>query len=417
MIPTPSATGRLPTGSGRVGLGLACLGAGSAIYLAVAGRALGPSDFAAVALFWTVLHTVGLGFFVPLEQEVTRTSAVEVASGRPARTAAGGGYVLWCLAAFAAVTVVLGIGGGTEPLGGPASAVLVLAGLGAMALAYAARGVLAGTAQWGRYGAQLALDGVLRMALGVLVAATAPGSPSAFMSVVVISTVAAAVLTRPRAVPRGTALVGGGRLGPPYAWLVAASLCSMVITNGAPAAVETLVEKHDAATGQFLAALVIARLPLFLFAAVSAALLAALSTCVQRGDRAGFRRTTAALLRLVVAVGAAGVGAVALVGQQFLEVAFGSAFAVERHVLVLLAGSTAALMAVSVLTTALIAVRLHRSAALGTALGAVVLVLGAIAARPATTGSIALALFVGSLTAVTALGTLLVPATREPRRV
>ena len=65
----------LPAGVVGVGGGLVVLGVCSYAFLALAGRALSPADFATLSVLWALVYTVGPGLFLPLEQEVARALA------------------------------------------------------------------------------------------------------------------------------------------------------------------------------------------------------------------------------------------------------------------------------------------------------------------------------------------------------
>jgi O-antigen/teichoic acid export membrane protein len=129
--------------------------------------------------------------------------------------------------------------------------------------------------------------------------------------------------------------------------------------------------------GNFVAALTLARIPLFLFSAVQASLLPALSRHVGAGDRKRFVATLRRLTLGILGLGAIS-GVVALaVGPQALRLVFGPDFAIDRVDVALLAVATAGLMLVTTLGQALIATARYRSAALAPFLGIVVFVLAA----------------------------------------
>jgi len=100
-----------------------------------------------------------------------------------------------------------------------------------------------------------------------------------------------------------------------FGWLLAVvAVRAVPLINTGPILVQVLgSEKNDAATGQFLASLVIARIPVFLFQGVQAALLPRLSGHAGAGQVADLRletrRMTAAIGVLCVAALYRGVGA------------------------------------------------------------------------------------------------------------
>lgn len=73
----------LPPGTIAVGGGLALLGAASYVHLGVAGHQLNASDYSSLSVLWSIVFTVGLGLFMPIEQEVARLVATRRTDGLP----------------------------------------------------------------------------------------------------------------------------------------------------------------------------------------------------------------------------------------------------------------------------------------------------------------------------------------------
>ncbi len=78
----------LPEGTITVGTGLVIAGIASYLFLAISARALGPDAFAPLSVMWVITFLAGPGFFLPVEQEVTRALAHRRAEGM------GGGPVI-----------------------------------------------------------------------------------------------------------------------------------------------------------------------------------------------------------------------------------------------------------------------------------------------------------------------------------
>jgi O-antigen/teichoic acid export membrane protein len=155
--------------------------------------------------------------------------------------------------------------------------------------------------------------------------------------------------------------------------------------------------------GNFVAALTLARIPLFLFSAVQASLLPALSRHVGAGDRQRFAAVLRSLVLGILGLGAvSGVGALA-VGPQALRLVFGPAFAVDRVDVALLALSTAGLMLVTTLGQALIATAHYRGAALAPLVGVAVFVLAATTGDAPLERRVSLALLLSVAVTVLAL--------------
>ena len=65
----------LPEGTITVGTGLVIAGLASYGFLAISARALGPEAFAPLSVMWIITFLAGPGFFLPVEQEVSRALA------------------------------------------------------------------------------------------------------------------------------------------------------------------------------------------------------------------------------------------------------------------------------------------------------------------------------------------------------
>ncbi|MBO9556690.1 hypothetical protein [Cellulomonas sp.] len=343
-----------------VGGGIAVYGLASFAFLALCARALGEGPgYTALALLFTLLNAVGIGLYLPVEQEASRQVSALRSRGRATAGALRGPttYVVGSLALVAIVLIVAGRWLEVtffEDVTGM-TAVLGLALLG-MAVAYLARGVLGGTGRFPRYGIQLALDGGLRI-VGVLVltaldvrSATAYGAVLAaapLMSTALALTLAGRLLTRDEdPQPVSTTMRA----------LVAASLGSQLLANAGPVAAQLLRRADEVATAaQLVNALTVARIPLFLFAAVQAVFLPQLAAYVARHERNRFSSSLRTALLLTGVIGAFGIGATAVVGPAAVRLLFGPEFDVDRTVIVVLAASAILFMLVQVIVQAMLA--------------------------------------------------------------
>ena len=66
----------LPEGTLEVGVGLVLAGLTAYGFTVVAARALGKTDYAPLSVLWAMVFLAGPGFFLPLEQEVSRALAL-----------------------------------------------------------------------------------------------------------------------------------------------------------------------------------------------------------------------------------------------------------------------------------------------------------------------------------------------------
>ena len=307
-------------GGGRsiLTLGLVADGVGSYLYLTSSGRALGPERFALISVMWAVLFLIGNGLFIPVEQELARSIASSHARG-----ADGNGIVsrlAIATAVLVAVVATIGIAmSGTiraslfRDQTGFVAALIV--GVGSVACMFLVRGVLAGTGRYAAYGALFMADASAKAVPAVVLAGSGVDEPLVYAWIMAtsgfIGCLVALAVARPIGLRRAT--------GPAAPWapilsalgfLLLTSVLSLTVINIGTVAVEVLSgPAEQAAAGIFLSALVIARVPLFMFQAVQAVVLPRLSAKASIGDITGFR----ADLRLL-AGGLAGLTAVAVAG-------------------------------------------------------------------------------------------------------
>src|SRR3954447_1747931 len=95
-----------------VAVGLGVFGLTTYGFLGRAGKALGPELFAPLSVLWTIVNAVGIGVFLPFEQELGRTAAARRALGQGNRPVVA--IVLRIALIVAAAVVVLAALG--EPL-------------------------------------------------------------------------------------------------------------------------------------------------------------------------------------------------------------------------------------------------------------------------------------------------------------
>ena len=230
-----------------------------------------------------------------------------------------------------------------------------------------ARGYLAGMSRFKEYGLLLGAEGSLRL-LGSLALALGHVDRAGPYGVMLGMAPLVALLV----VWRLPAEVRQAGRQPPWAelsqavgHLLAASLLSQILVNVGPVVVKALAPPgQEAEAGRFLASLVLARVPLFLFAAVQAALLPRLSRLAALG---GVPELTASLVRVLATVLAAcsvATLAAATIGPRAVQVLFGPDFALGGADLALLAGATGAYIVALVNSQGLIALVGHRQATL-----------------------------------------------------
>ncbi|HET7723288.1 MAG TPA: hypothetical protein VFK68_01505 [Propionibacteriaceae bacterium] len=408
------AARQLSVGSASVAVGLGVFGLATFVYLGVVGRDLGPADYAPVSLAFTLVNALGLGLFFPVEQETARLMAFRRAHGAPAPSLR---HVLRYLGiAWLAIAVVALVARGPIArsflAGEPSMVPVTAAALGALGVEYLVRGTLSGSGRFLRYGAQLAVDGGARAGLALLVMATGRGSVLAFGLVLVVAPLLAAAVTVSMAAIRWLREAPTATGPTPIAALVGTTVTSQLVANAGPLAISALAGPVErAGAGSFVSAITVARIPLFLFAAVQAAFLPTLSGLVARRAVDEFRQTLRVALWATLGVGVAGVVGVALVGEWFLHLIYGPLFTVALLDLDLVALSGAVFMLAQACAQAVLSHRRDTLGLVGWAAGLLATVASLWLPLPLTT-RVATALVVGATVSTVVHGTVLIITVR-----
>ncbi len=379
--------------------GLGVLGLANLLLLGLAGRDLGPEAYAPLSVAWTAVNAVGIGLFIPAEQEISRRTAARRASGQPAPVL---GHVLRYLAVVSLALTLVGtvardwlaqtFFSGDRWMVGFTVAALVAAGV-----EYATRGVLSGYGRFVLYGAQLVVDGLVRGGLTVVVYAAGWGSPEAYAWTLVLAPLVASATTLSPAALRWLRDHPTQVEDPvPLTPLVATTLTQQLVGNAGPLAIAALAGVAEReSTGNLVSAITIGRLPVMVYAAVQAVLLPTLAGLVAQGAVAGLRRALRAALLATAGLGLAGVLGVAGLGLWALRLVYGPAFSVAWLDLLLIALSGAALMLALATGQALQAFLLDRRVLVGWVLGLVATVASLWLPGPLTT-RVAAALLAGA---------------------
>lgn len=350
-------------------IGLAVQAATTYLYLVIAGQTLGAARFGAISGLYLVLTGTATGLFAPLEQEVTRRRGWE-RGGEPhdptlLRRAVVLGLFTSALAAAAflvAWPITLDLLGGQHWL-----LVSLLIALPGYACWFAVRGELSGARRLRRYGVQLALDGVIRLLGGLVLAASGHATTAGFGLLFAVSPwlTVAITWTRGRPHPQASA-ERGHRLGSHFALLVLSALAAQLVINAGPAIINVVSSPSERETaGVYLAALVVIRVPVFLFTAVQPAFLPALAQLSRAGRRAEFARLLGTVL-LVLGAGTVmvSVGATVL-GPWAITWLFDFHEPLSRLVYLLLTLSVGLFLVATILAQALLGLGRHGLVAAG----------------------------------------------------
>lgn len=377
---------RRPNATLRTGAGVAILGISASVFLVVSARGTDPAEFSNVAVLWTLVYTVGVGLFLPFEQELSHAAVVRRAAGLPLRpllrrTALAASLVLVALlAALCLVVLATPVGGLLFDRPGPFLFAAALTCTG-FAVQYVQRGILSAGEDFTGYGAQLATEGTLRAVACLALFALGVDSALPYALVLALAPLLSALVVAPRVsrlapaqpghpVARWSEVAGGIGL------LVLSALCSQLLANVGAIAVRLLAEPEQAAAaGIFLSGLTLARIPMLLFAAIQAIQVPRLTAHLTVGDHSGMLAQLRAFVLVTAGLATAGaLGAWAL-GPWAMQLLYGPAYDMPRQDLALLAASSGLLMMAMTLQSAAIARRRHRRVVAAWAVGVAITVL------------------------------------------
>jgi len=208
-----------------------------------------------------------------------------------------------------------------------------------------ARGICSGLGHFRIYSLMIALDGLLRViACAVfLLAGLDRVGPYALMVAVVPLVIAFGAFGSGRLRTSPGTPASWGELAPNLGWLLLGTLCSGALINAGPLTVD-LLGKGTApeVVTRFGNAVLLARIPLFLFQAVNAAMLPRLTQLVTLGNATEFRAVLRRLFTLVGGVGVIGVVGAFIAGPWVLDLVYDGG--IDRRTITLLAFASAVYM-------------------------------------------------------------------------
>jgi O-antigen/teichoic acid export membrane protein len=376
-------TNPLPEGTLAVGAGLIVSGITSYGFLAISARALGPEKYAPLGVLWALTYVVCPGVFLPLEQEVGRALSTRRAKG------VGGGPLIRraALAGGVAAAVLIAATAATGPLSlthlfddKVLLLVALMVALGGYYVEFLVRGMLSGNGRFGSYGVILGSEALLRMLACFALAVVGVDTVGPFGVIIGVAPIAATLL----GLRRERNLVTPGpdapwsELSTALGYLLAGSVMAQLLVNAGVFAVQILADADQrgpgGVAGRFLNGLIIARVPLFMFQAVQAALLPKLAHLAGEGRHEDFRTGLKRLLAVVVGIGVLATVTAFAIGPFVVTTLFGKGFELSHTDLGYLAGGSAIYMLALALAQALIALANYSRVVLGWAAGLVAFV-------------------------------------------
>ncbi|MGH9133810.1 MAG: lipopolysaccharide biosynthesis protein [Ilumatobacteraceae bacterium] len=406
-----SANRRAPFPEGTVPVGIALLIAGVATYafFRVGTSALGgDEEFAPISALWFATFSLAPGFFLPLEQELGRALAHRRATGEGGRPVVVRVLMLGAILAGIVLLVIA--------VASPAITQhyfdgdwFMLAALAVAFIAYApahlARGICSGTGRFQDYAIIMGSDGVVRIVLCVLLAAIGVTSAGPYGLAVglaplfAVGVVGARGHLKTQPGPEST----WQEVTPNLGWLLIGSVCAAALLNAGVVAANLLADDDERElVTQFAYGVLLARVPLFMFQAVQAALLPRLSRLAARNELVEFRSGLRTLTLIVVAVGVVGTTGAFTLGPFVIERFYGAELG--GRTLAMLALSSACYMLALATAQAVIALRGHALVALGWAIGFVTFVFTTWVAGDQLFRRIEIALLASSIASMIAFG-------------
>ncbi|HSL75150.1 MAG TPA: lipid II flippase MurJ [Ilumatobacteraceae bacterium] len=408
MSSTNSRTGsRTPLPEGTIPVGIALLIAGVATYafFKVGTVAVGgDEEFAPIATMWFATFALAPGFFLPLEQELGRALSHRRAisqGGRPVvRKVVGLGVALVAIVSLVILAASPVIASSLFS-GNWFMVAAMLAAFAAYAPAHMARGICSGSGRFTEYAVVLGSDGIVRIVLCVLLALVGVTAVGAYGLAIAISPLFAVAYVYRRGALRSDPgpPAEWSEVTPNLGWLLLGSVSAAALLNAGPITASLLAD--PSASGlvtQFSYGVLLARIPLFLFQAVQAALLPRLSRLAARGEFGEFRSGLKQLMFVVVAVGAVGTAGAFVLGPWALRIVYDADL--SGRTLAMLSLSSAVYMLALATAQAVIALQGHALVALGWAIGVVGFVLGTWLSSDEVFRRIEIGLVVSSLAAL-----------------
>ncbi len=364
----------LPEGTIAVAGGIAINGLLAYLFLALpkkTGR-LGSAQYSGLTTLWLLTFLVAPGFFLPIEQEVGRALSerlVNKLGGRPVVRRAG------ILAMVTSAILVAASFGAAHPLLKKAfdHEWLLLVGFAMSLVGYAAlhltRGVFSGTRQFANYGTLMAGEGAVRLLITivlVIVGVKTAGPYGIAVGVAPMFAVGISLMrSRPSLEPGPEA--EWAEITAALGWLILSQLLAQVLVNGAPLMAKLLAngKAESAQAGNYASGYILARVPLFMFQAVQAALLPKLAALATAGEHQSFKTGLRKLLLAVVGIAVVATLVAGTIGPSILPIIFGKDTHLSHLNFAMLALGSAAFMGATTFGQALIALQAYGRAAVG----------------------------------------------------
>jgi O-antigen/teichoic acid export membrane protein len=381
--PTSTTRERLPIPDGTIPVGIALLIAGIATYafFKIGNVAVGGDKaFAPITALWFATFALAPGFFLPLEQELGRALAHRRALGQGTAPVVKKVVQLGVALTISVVAVIAIASPWIAEIyfgGNWFMVVALVLAFASYAPAHLARGICSGNGRFRSYAVIMGSDGVIRILLCIalaIVGVTAVGAYGLAVAIAPLFAVAF-VYKRGQLANDDGPPASWSEVTPNLGWLLLGSVFAASLLNAGPIAASLLAnDDQDVLVTQFGQGVLLARIPLFLFQAVQAALLPRLSRLAAQGELDEFRSGLKRLMMVVLVVGFVGTTGAFLIGPWALEVVFDADL--TGRTLALLAFSSACYMVALATAQAVIALKGHALVSIGWGIGVIAFIIG-----------------------------------------
>ena len=366
---TPSSKIALPEGTASVGVGLFIAGISAYVFFKIGQQALGQDGFKPIVAMWFIAFALIPGFFLPIEQEVGRALSHRRAIGQGGRPIVKRVLQITVIIFVALCVIVIALSSQINSNLFDGNGVVtwcLLLSLATYAPMHLARGICSGNARFGSYSLIIGLDGAVRVLSCAALWITGVTNIGAYALTIALSPVVgiliAAFTGKLKTEPGPEA--SWAEVTPNLGWLLVGSLFAAALVNAGPITVDIL--GHNAPperVTQFGNAVIFARIPLFLFQAVQAALLPRLARLAAQRKLSEFKRGLKQLLILVTSVGVFGTIGAFVIGPWALTLVYEGG--IDRRTMTLLAFASALYMLALAIAQAVIALSGHARVAVG----------------------------------------------------
>ncbi len=364
-------------------MGIALLIAGIATYafFKIGNVAVGGDKaFAPITALWFATFALAPGFFLPLEQELGRALAHRRALGQGTAPVVKKVVQLGVALTISVVAVIAIASPWIAEIyfgGNWFMVVALVLAFASYAPAHLARGICSGNGRFRSYAVIMGSDGVIRILLCIalaIIGVTAVGAYGLAVAIAPLFAVAY-VYKRGQLANDDGPPASWSEVTPNLGWLLLGSVFAASLLNAGPIAASLLAnDDQDVLVTQFGQGVLLARIPLFLFQAVQAALLPRLSRLAAQGELDEFRSGLKRLMMVVLVVGFVGTTGAFLIGPWALEVVFDADL--TGRTLALLAFSSACYMIALATAQAVIALKGHALVSIGWGIGVIAFIIG-----------------------------------------